>query len=136
MPVAASARIGAHYAQGDYGAFASALDGAAGIQDRSAIAIGLPQTASVRSNLLLYNRGLAGAITVIGFRPDGTAVGPITVSLGDHAAGRLDSVFTALGVSDQIAGRIRVDVPAGMNVFAWTARVDGFTGDVELAALR
>jgi hypothetical protein len=41
-----------------------------------------------------------------------------------------------MGVTDQKAGRIRVDVPAGMNVFAWATRVDGFTGDLELSALK
>jgi hypothetical protein len=136
IPVATAARIGSHHPQGDYSAFAPALDGAAGIETDSAIAIGLPQTASLRTNLLLYNRGLAGSITVTGFRSDGTAVGPVTVPLGDHVAGRLDSVFAAMGVSDQVAGRIRIDVAPGMNVYAWTARVDGYTGDVDIAALR
>ncbi|MEP6992917.1 MAG: hypothetical protein ABI968_00250 [Acidobacteriota bacterium] len=136
VPVAAAARIGAHYAQGDYGAFAAALDGAAGLNGASAIAIGLPQTASFRTHLLFFNRGFPGTIMVTGFRSDGTQVGPVAVSLGDHESGRLDSVFAALGVADQTAGRIRVDVPADMNVYAWTAQVDGFTGDLELAALR
>ncbi len=85
---------------------------------------------------MLYNRGIAGTITVTGFRADGTTAGPVAVALGDHQPGRLDSVFAAMGVTDQTAGRIRIDVPAGMNVFAWTARVDGFTGDLELAAAR
>lgn len=58
------------------------------------------------------------------------------MALGDHAAGRLDSVFAALGVTNQPAGLIRVDVPDGMNVFAQTARVDGFTGDLEIGPVR
>ena len=58
------------------------------------------------------------------------------MTLGDHAAGRLNSVFASLGVADQAAGRIRVDVPVGMNVYAWTVQVDGFSGDLEIAALR
>jgi hypothetical protein len=45
---------------------------------------------------------------------------------------RIGSVFPALGVPSQAGGRIRVDVPPGMNVYAWAAEVDGVTGDVEL----
>ena len=136
VPVAASARIGTHTPQGDFGAFAPALPGSGGLNGGSAVAIGLPQTASLRSHLLLFNRGVAGTITVTGFRSDGTAVGPVSVTLGDHESGRLNSVFASLGVADQAAGRIRVDVPAGMNVYAWTVQVDGFSGDLEIAALR
>jgi hypothetical protein len=39
-----------------------------------------------------------------------------------------------MGVTDQKAGRVRIDVPMGMNVYAWAVRVDGFSGDLELAA--
>ena len=136
VPVACAARIGTHTEQGDYGEFAAAIDGGQGADGRSLEAIGLAQTASVRSHLVLYNRGIAGTITVTGFRSDGTTAGPVAVTLGDHQPGRLDSVFAAMGVTDQKAGRIRVDVPAGMNVFAWATRVDGFTGDLELSALK
>jgi hypothetical protein len=30
---------------------------------------------------------------------------------------------------------VRLDVPEGMNVYAWTAEVDGISGDVDLAAV-
>ncbi|HEY2797351.1 MAG TPA: hypothetical protein VGK26_05630 [Thermoanaerobaculia bacterium] len=136
VPVASAARIGTHTDQGDYGGFAAALDGSHGADGRSLEAIGLAQTATVRSHLVLYNRGIAGTITVTGFRADGSTAGPVALTMGDHQPGRLDSVFAAMGVTDQKAGRIRIDVPPGMNVFAWAVRVDGFTGDLELAAPR
>ena len=137
VPVCAAERIGSHTAQGDYGTFAAALKGSAGLErwlrgSRSACRKP-PRSTAICS---LYNRGLPGMITVTGFRADGTTVGPVLRSLGDHASGRLDSVFAALGVTDQAAGRIRVDVPVGMNVYGWTAQVDGYSGDLEIAALR
>ncbi|MFY9551067.1 MAG: hypothetical protein WAU32_07955, partial [Thermoanaerobaculia bacterium] len=135
VPIAAGARIASRYPFGDYGGFAAAIPGASGVENASAIAIGMPQTWLRRTNLVLYNGGTAGSITVTGFRSDGTQAGPISVALGDHAPGRLDSVFAALGVPDQAGGRIRMDVPAGMRVYAWTAEADA-TGDLDLFPLR
>ncbi len=135
-PIAAAARIAARIEAGDYGGFAAAIPGASGIENGSAIAVGLPQTSERRTNLLLYNAGAEGAISVTGFKSDGSQVGPISVALGAQESGRLDSVFAALGVPNQEGGRIRVDVPAGMKVYAWTAEVDRQTGDVDLFPLR
>ena len=136
IPVASAARRASRYVTGDFAGFAPTIDGASGLNGASAAAIGVPQTATRRTNLLLYNRGLAGSVTVTGFRSDGTLAGSIAVPLGDHTSGRLNSVFSALGVADQAAGRIRIDAPEGMNVYAWTAEVDGFTGDLEIAPPR
>jgi hypothetical protein len=47
----------------------------------------------------------------------------------------MDSVFAAFGVTNQPGGRVRLTVPSGMNVYAWTVEVDGITGDVDLAAV-
>ncbi|HEY1251536.1 MAG TPA: hypothetical protein VGH97_10125 [Thermoanaerobaculia bacterium] len=136
VPIASAARIGTHTDVGDYGAYAAGIDGSRGANGRSIEAIGLAQTGSVRSHLVFYNRGVAGQVMVTGFKADGTTVGPVAVTLGDHQPGRLDSVFAAMGVTNQKAGRVRVDVPAGMNVFAWSVRVDGFTGDLEIGVVR
>jgi streptogramin lyase len=135
-PIAAAVRVASRVDAGDYGGFAAAIPASSGIQNGSAIAIGLPQTSERRTNLLLYNAGAEGAISVTGFKSDGSQVGPISVTLGAQESGRLDSVFAALGVPNQDGGRIRVDVPAGMKVYAWTAEVDGQTGDVDLFPLR
>jgi streptogramin lyase len=136
LPVEAATRIATSTAAGDYGTYAAAIDGAAGIQGgQSAVGIGLPQTATRVGYLLLYNGGAAGSVTVTGFRSDGTEAGQLTVALGDHAAGFVGAVFAALGVTNQDAGRIRVDVPAGMNVFGWTAALDVPTGDIDISPL-
>jgi streptogramin lyase len=135
-PIATAARIAVSKSTGDYGTFAAAMAGSAGVPGGPTIAIGLPQTSTRRTNLLLYNRATAGDITVTGFKADGSAAGAVTVSAGDHEAVRLNNVFTALGVSNQAAGRIEVGAAAGMNVYAWTAQVDGVTGDVDIAAPR
>ena len=136
VPVASATRIASRYTSGDFAGFAPAIDGAAGLNGTSAISIGLPQTATRRTNLLLYNRGVAGSVKVTGFKSDGTLAGSIDVPIGDHVCSRLNSVFAAFGIVDQSAGRIRIDAPAGMNVYAWTAEVDGFTGDLEIASPR
>ncbi len=133
VPVAAAVRIAARYSFGDYAGFASAIAGASGVTNGSVIAIGLPQTATLRTHLLLYNRGLPGTITVAGFRADGTEAGQFSLAIGDHIATRVNAVFILFGVTDQPGGRIRIDVPDGMNLYAWTAEVDGHTSDVELA---
>jgi streptogramin lyase len=136
-PVAASVRVATHVAAGDYGTFANALDAAAGLTaGESAFAIGLPQTATRTGLLLLYNAGAAGAVSVAGFRADGAPAGTLTVSLGDHAAAVVGPVFAGLGVSNQAAGRVRVGVSDGMNVFGWAAAVDSVTGDIDLTPLQ
>ncbi len=135
-PVAAGVRVGARTAGADYAGFAPAIAGSSGIADGAGTAFGLPQTAQRRTNLLFYNRGFPGTVTVTGFRADGTEAGQLQVPLGDHSPGRLNSVFAALGITNQPGGRIRLDVPDGMNVYAWTAAVDNQTGDVDLAAVQ
>lgn len=133
-PIAAAARVAARSAAGDYAGFAPAIPGGDGLSGASATFVGLPQTGSRRTNLVLYNRGLPGTITVTGFRADGSPTNAITLAIAGHVSSRIESVFAALGVASQAGGRIRVDVPPGMNVYAWTAEVDGITGDVDLAA--
>ncbi len=136
-PIAASVRVATQVAAGDYGTFASALDAAAGLTaGKSAFAIGLPQTATRTGLLLLYNAGTSGSATVAGFRADGAPAGTLTVSLGDHAAAVVGPVFAELGVSNQAAGRVRLDVADGMNVFGWAAAVDTVTGDIDLTPLQ
>lgn len=137
LPIASAVRIASRTSFGDYGTFAASIHASASVPEGgSAVAIGVPQTASRGTNLLLYNRGAPGTVTVTGFKPDGTTAGSVPLLLGDHEPGRLNYVFAAMGITDQPAGRIRVDAPAGMRVYAWTAEVDGVTGDVEIAPLR
>ena len=134
VPVASAARIAARSSAGDYAGFAPGIPGSTGVSNASATFVGLPQIGARRTNLVLYNRGTAGTLSVSGFLPDGSPAGTLSLDVGDHVSSRIGSVFTALGVSSIAGGRIRMDVPAGMNVYAWTAEVDGVTGDVDLAA--
>ena len=137
QPVAASIRVATRVAAGDYGTFANAIDVAGGVAGgTSGFAIGLPQTSTRSGLLLLYNSGAAGTVTVNGFRADGTSAGQLSVPLGDHASGVVGPVFAALGVTNQPAGRVRLDVPAGMTVYGWAAAIDDVTGDFDLTPLQ
>jgi streptogramin lyase len=133
-PIAAAARIAARSAAGDYAGFAPAIPSSGGVDGASATFVGLPQIGFRRTNLVLFNRGIAGTINVTGFLADGSPTDAISLEIGDHVSSRIGSVFAALGVPSLAGGRIRVDVPPGMNLYAWTAEVDGVTGDVDLAA--
>lgn len=136
-PVSACARLATRVALGDYGTFANAIDASAGVTGgASAYAIGLPETATRTGFLLLYNGGAAGTVAVTGFKADGSSAGQLLVTLGSHASGVVNSVFASLGVSNQAAGRVRVDVPAGMNVFGWAAATDLVTGDIDITPLQ
>jgi hypothetical protein len=135
IPVAAAIRVGARTAGADYAGFAPVISGSAGLANGSALAFGLPQTTFRRTNLLFFNRGVAGSVTVTGIRADGTEAGSVEVPLGDHEPGRLNSVFAAFGITNQPGGRVRLTVPSGMNVYSWTAEVDAISGDVDLAAV-
>jgi streptogramin lyase len=133
-PVVSAARIAARSSAGDYAGFAPGIPGGSGVSGASAVFVGLPQTGTRRTNLVLYNRGSAGTLNVTGFRADGSPTAALSLEVGDHVSSRIGSVFAALGVPNQAGGRIRMDVPPAMNVYAWTAEVDGITGDVDIAA--
>ena len=137
IPVVTATRIATTTASGDYGTFANAIGAAQAIAGGHAgVGIGLPQTSTRVGYLLLYNSGAAGNVTVTGFRSDGTEAGHLSVALGAQAAGFVGGVFAALGVPNQAAGRIRVDVPEGMTLFGWTAALDAPTGDIDISPLR
>jgi streptogramin lyase len=135
IPVAVTTRVAARRAGGDYGTFAPAFDVAESIPDGgAAAAIGVPQTATRRTSLLLYNHGSAGTATVIGYDGKGTEVGRIAVPIGSRQPARVSSVFLQLGVFDQDAGRLRIETTPGMKVYGETAEVDA-SGDMEIAKL-
>ena len=137
IPVVAASRISTATAAGDYGTFANAIPTAQAIAGgHPGVGIGLPQTSTRVGYLLLYNGGAAGSVTVTGFRSDGTEAGHLSVPLGAQSASFVGGVFAALGVSNQAAGRIRVDVPEGMTVYGWTAALDVPTGDIDISPLR
>src|SRR5262249_23159762 len=136
VPVVASRRVAARTAAGDYATFAPAIDIANSIPNGgAAVAFGAPQTSTRRTHLLLYNHGLAGQAAVTGDNGAGTGGGRLTVSMGAKESSRVDSVFGHFGIFDQAAGKIRVEVTSGMQVFAETAEVD-VGGDTEYFPLK
>jgi streptogramin lyase len=137
VPVAVSSRVAARQAQGDYATFSAALDGADTIVGGSTgTAFGVPQTAVRRTHLLLFNNGLPGTVTVVGYDGKGNEVGRLSVDMAESQALRVNSVMEQLGVPDQSVGRITVTSEPGMQLYAETAEVDLDTGDVEFARVK
>ena len=136
-PVFVAYRVAARRPEGDFATFAAAADGSAAIPGGgSATAFGVPQTATRRTHLLLYNRGAAGTVTVVGYGVAGAEIGRLSVDLASGEAARINSVMEQLGATDQRTGHIVVQPSDGMTLFAETAELDGGTGDAEFATLR
>ena len=137
ISIAASVRVAARTDAGDYGNFAPTFDPADAVPDgAAAFAFDAPQTATRRTDLLLFNDGNAGTITVIGYDGDGNEIGRFPVGVGAHQATRVNAVLAQIGVSDNLgAGRIRMETSPGMRVFAEAAVVDA-SGDVDITRLR
>jgi len=136
-PVAVSSRVASRRSEGDYATFSAALDGAEAISDGgTATAFGIAQTATRRTHLLLFNRGAAGAVTVVGYDAQGNQIGSLSADVAAAEAVRINFVMEQLGVSDQAVGRIAVTATSGMQVYAQTAQVGAGTGDLEIAKLK
>jgi streptogramin lyase len=137
VPVAVSSRVASRRSEGDYATFAAALDGAESIADGSAAAgFGIAQTETRRTHLLLFNRGNAGTVTVVGYDAAGNQVGSLSTDVAAEQAVRINFVMAQLGVPDLAAGRIAVTAGPGMRVYAETAQADAATGDIEISRLR
>lgn len=137
IPVASSLRVASRKAEGDFAVFALPIERSGVVPaGGSATAIGVPQTASRRTNLLLFNGGEAGVVTVIAINGNGDESGRTTIAIGEKQVVRVDSVMTTLGTSDQNNGRLVIEAPEGMLLYAWTAEVDAVTGDVEVQPFR
>jgi hypothetical protein len=96
----------------------------------------VPQTATRRTNLLLFNGGEAGVATITAINGNGDETGRTTIAIGENRAVRVDSVMATLGTTDQNNGRLVIEASEGMLLYAWTAEVDAVTGDVEVQPLR
>ena len=137
VPVAVSSRVAARKTEGDYAAIVAALDGGEAIPDGgTATAFGVPQTAVRRTHLLLFNRGAAGTVTVLGYDGAGNAEGSLSVDMAAGQAVRINTVMAQLGAPDQKVGRLTVTGTSGMQLYAETAEVDAATGDVDFARLK
>ena len=110
VPIAASQRIAAQ-AVGGGGQFASqspALDGSAAVPSGGLEAIGVQNTDYRRTNLLLFNRGAAGTVTINAFDASGAAAGQLLLPVGAQSAARVNRVLEAAGAGGVTLGRIRV----------------------------
>ena len=137
MPVASSLRIASSKPEGDYVTLALPIDpDGIVLPGGSAFVIGAPQTPIRRTNLLLFNRGAAGTVTVIAYNGNNSEIGRRQFTVGDHQAFRVDSVMAAVGVDQETNGRLVVEASDGMLLYAWAAEVDGPTGDVEIIPFR
>ncbi len=136
IPIASSLRVASRKPEGDFAVFALPIERSGVVPPGgSSNAIGVPQTATRRTNLLLFNGGAAGTVTIIGINGNGDETGRTTIAIGENRAVRLDAVMTTLGATDQNNGRLVIEASAGMLLYAWTAEVDAVTGDVEIHPL-
>jgi len=133
VPVASSLRIAAVKEEGDFSTLALPIE-TEGIvaPGGQAFVIGELQSATRRTNLLLFNRGAAGTVTVIAYNGNNDEIGRLQVFVGDHQSARVNSVLPAIGAGEERNGRIVLEPSEGMVLYAWAAQVDGPTGDVEI----
>jgi streptogramin lyase len=137
VPVAVSSRVASRRPEGDYASFAAALDGGQAIPDAGTVtAFGVTERATRRTHLLLFNRGSAGTVTIVGYDPLGNQIGTLSVDVAAQQAVRVNSVMQQLGATGTNPARISVTGTPGMILFAETASVDADTGDVEIARLK
>ncbi len=136
VPVASSLRIAAIHDEGDFATLALPLDSGDTVPATGAFMIGELQTVNRRTNLLLFNRGAAGLVTVIAYNGNGDEIGRLQVAVGVNRAARVNSVLPALGSNEERNGRIVVQASEGMILYAWAAQIDGPTGDLEIVPFR
>jgi hypothetical protein len=136
-PIVSLVRIASRKEEGDFAVFSRPLEPSETIPaGGSALAIGVPQTATRRTNLLLFNRGEAGVATIISFNGNGDEVSRMSLPIGENEAARVDSVRALLGTFDENNGRLVVESTEGMLLYAEVAEVDAPTGDVEIQPFR
>ena len=136
IPVASAARLAARQSDGDYAAVVGAYGASQNVPaGGSASASGLQEIPSVRStDLVLFNRGAATSATVVGFDGNGSEIRRLTIDLGPGESQRLGAVLHQLRLDDLGAidnARVRVDAPAGSQIYAAFAQTDAVTGDTE-----
>ena len=133
VPVASSLRIAAVKEEGDFSTLALPIEPDGVVESGGdAFVIGELQTATRRTNVLLFNRGAAGNVTVIAYNGNNDEIGRLQVAVGSNRAARVDSLLPQLGVEEEKNGRIVLQASDGMVLYAWAAQVDGPTGDVEI----
>jgi hypothetical protein len=135
VPIVSAVRIAARRPEGDFATLALPIASDAAITTGSGNAFAI-QTASRRTNLVLFNGGVAGIVTVRAMNGNNDEIGHLSVEVGSLESVRLDSILTSLGAGEEPNAVLVVQGSDGMELFAWAAQVDGPTGDVEIEALR
>jgi streptogramin lyase len=138
VPVASSLRVAAVKEEGDFATLALPIETSGVVPaGGEAFVIGELQTATRRTNLLLFNRGAAGTVTITVYNGNGGQIGPrLQIPVGAHQAVRVNSLLLQLGIGEERNGRIVLEASGGMILYAWAAQVDGPTGDGELVPFR
>jgi len=134
-PVAVAARVASRRDEGDYAGFFAAIDPSSAIAGgSSAETIGVPQTDTRQTDLLLFNGGAAGTVTVVGIDGSGAESGRVSLPIGSQATLRRVAIANDIGGSS--VARLRVEAGPGTLIYAATEQIDLGTGDVELSRPR
>ncbi len=135
-PLAVAARVATRRDTGDFATFFPALDSSRALSGGgSAESDGVQQTDKRQTDLLLYNDGAAGSVTVIGIDGAGNETGRRTIAIQSNQSLRVAAILTGIGGSGEIAARLRVEAGPGTHVYPATEQLDVETGDPEIAPL-
>ncbi len=111
--------------------YAGGAGPAAVVPSGGATAFGALSTGLRRTDLLVFNRGAAGTLTVVGFDGDGEQAGQVSVPLPPSGSARLEDALLATGV-DTTFGKLRLLPSAGMQVYVQSMTADLPTGDTDV----
>jgi streptogramin lyase len=124
LPVWAAARVANQTNLGDYAGFAAPLLGAG--QPKFLVS----GDSSLRVNLIVYNRGGEGQLTITGFNASGGTTATLTVPVRSHSPFLLPEARHALHIPGQ--GRIEVSGTTGTSLYGWLSSADRITGDPDV----
>src|SRR5262249_48953338 len=135
-PVASAVRLGARKEAGDYATVFGSIDGSQFIPGGTSVqASGFQEVPSVRStDLVLFNPGGASCATLAGFDANGSEATRVSISPPGGATMRLPPVLHGLrldGPGSIENARLRVDAPAGSQIYAAAVQTDAVSGDME-----
>jgi hypothetical protein len=137
VPIASSLRVAAVKEEGDFSTLALPIEPDGAVESGSdAFVIGELQTPTRRTNVLLFNRGAAGVVTLIAYNGNNDEIGRLQVPVGSNRSARADSLLPVMGAAEERNGRIVLQASEGMVLYAWAAGIDGPTGDVEIVPFR
>jgi hypothetical protein len=125
-PVSAVARFANRTAGGD---FAAAVPLLASSSSKGRFLVS--SDTRLRRNVFVFNRGVAGTITIKTFNANGNVLGVQELPVGDHRSLILPNVGASTGAS---GGRIEYSGTEGTALYVWLASTDVVTGDSDAQA--